>query len=488
MRQRVPARALAAAALLGVIALAYVFVVLALGRAPDASERDLLALSMIATAAVALAYPRARERAIEVSRHLSRSRRPPLDEPLRLFSGRLSRAIPLEELLLQTAETLRQALALRAAEIWTGSGGELERTVSDPDRGLGRLSLAAEQPVVAREGVAGEGFAKVWLPSILEGRAPALLRIAPATRAGELLGLIVAERPADAAPFTEREDQALGELARQIALALHNARLDSALQASLEALQRQADELRASRARIVAAAVAERRRIERDLHDGAQQRLVGLMVRLEQARELATEQPGGATEDPDRREELLSIRNAFLEQVAGLADFRTELQSALDELRDLAHGIYPPLLSDSGLAEALPAAATRASIPCQVESKDIGRYRPDVEAAVYFCCLEALQNAAKHAGESARASISIDEDAGRLVFVVEDDGVGFDPERAGGGIGLTSMSDRLGAIGGHLEVNSAPGRGARIHGSVPLVPPGLGSAIGPGGQAVSSER
>jgi signal transduction histidine kinase len=448
MTRRLLGPALAAAALVAVMAVAYALVVLALGHAPSASERTVLVLSVAATAAVALVYPAARDRALRAARRLLHAQRPPLDEPLRLFTGRLSRAIPLEELLLQTAETLRRALALRAAEVWTGSGGELERTVSDPDRERARLSLAAEQPLVAREGVVGEGFASVWLQPLLEQREAALLRVAPAVRAGEVLGLIVAERPPDGEPFTDREDLVLGELARQVALALHNARLDSALQASLEALRRQADELRASRARIVASADAERRRIERDLHDGAQQRLVGLMVRVEQARELVGADAGAALE--------------------ALDELKGDLDGALDELRDLAHGIYPPLLSDSGLADALSAAAARAPIPCRVESDGLGRYPRELEAAIYFSCLEALQNSAKHAGRGARAALTIGEEQGDVVFVVEDDGTGFDPARAGAGAGFTNMRDRLGAIGGQLEVDSSPGAGTRVRGSVPL--------------------
>ena len=461
MRGRLIRVGLAAAALVALTVAAYAVVVLALGHAPNARERTALWLSALATVAVALIYPSFRDRAAHAARRILRAQGSSLDEPLELFTGRLSRAIPLEELLLQTAESLRRVLRLSSAEIWTGAGGELERTVSDPERPPAQLSLAAEQPVVAREGVAGEGFARVWLGPLLEGREEALLRAAPAVRSGELLGLIVAERPRGGEPFDDREEALLGDLARQIALALHNARLDSALQASLEALRRQADELRASRARIVASADAERRRLERDLHDGAQQRLVGLMIRLEEARELASREPA---------EELEGLRNDLLEQVAGLADFKSELQSALDELRDLAHGLYPPLLSAGGLAEALSAATTRAPIPCELSSADVGRYRPDVEAAVYFCCLEALQNAVKHAGKGARVVVSLREEEGRLAFVVGDDGQGFDPGRVNGGIGLTNMSDRVGAIGGRLDLQSAPGQGVRVSGSVPLLP------------------
>ena len=448
MKERLTGPALAAAALLALTAAAYALVVLALGHLPGARERTVLWLSAVATVVVAFLYPHLHGWAARAAARLLRSQRPSLEEPLRVFSGRLSRAIPLEELLLQTAETLRRALSLRAAEIWTGAGGELERTVSDPERGPAGLSLAAEQPVVAREGVAGEGFARVWLAPLLEGREDALLRVAPAVRSGELLGLIVAERAPGGRPFDDREDRLLGELARQVALALHNARLDSALQVSLAALRRQADELRASRARIVASADAERRRIERDLHDGAQQRLVALMLRLEQARELATTDPATAA--------------------GTLGELKREVERALDEVRDLAHGIYPPLLAGSGLVDALSAAAGAAPIPCPVESDGIGRYAPEVEAAVYFCCLEALQNAGKHAGAGARASVSLSEGAGTLLFTVSDDGAGFDPGHVAGGVGLTSMSDRVGAIGGILEVESAPGSGATVRGTVPL--------------------
>ncbi len=209
MKARLVRATVAGGGLAGLIAIAYALVLLALGDLPGGRERTAIALSLVATVAVALVYPRVRERAVLAARWILRAGRPPLDEPLRLFTGRLSRAIPLEELLLQTAETLRRALALRAAEVWTGAGGELERTVSDPERGRAQLSLAAEQPLVAREGVAGEGFAWIWLTPLLEGREDALLRVAPAVRAGELLGLIVAERPPDAEAFTDREDQLL---------------------------------------------------------------------------------------------------------------------------------------------------------------------------------------------------------------------------------------------------------------------------------------
>jgi signal transduction histidine kinase len=218
---------------------------------------------------------------------------------------------------------------------------------------------------------------------------------------------------------------------------------------TLEArVDEQVEELRASRTRVVVAADAERRRIERDLHDGAQQHLIGLAVHLRLARDLASS-------DPEKAEELLE----------GLDD---EIQATLEQLRDLAHGIYPPLLQDRGLADALPAAALRAPITAQVQAHGLGRYRPDVEATVYFCCLEALQNAAKHAGAGATAVVRVHENGGGLLFEVADDGLGFDVGGARIGVGMTNMRDRVGALGGSLHIESDLGRGTTISGSIPL--------------------
>jgi signal transduction histidine kinase len=216
---------------------------------------------------------------------------------------------------------------------------------------------------------------------------------------------------------------------------------------SVTDLRRQASELRASRARIVAAADAERRRIERDLHDGAQQHLTSLSVRLLMAAKLAGQDP-----------ELASL----LEQLGA------EVRDTARELRDLAHGIYPPLLRANGLADALFAASSHATLPTRVQAGSVGRYPADVEAAVYFCCLEAMQNACKHAGERASIRLRVREEAGTLTFEVTDDGAGFDAAGRGFGAGLLNMADRLGAFGGCLRVDSAPGRGTRVTGTVPV--------------------
>jgi signal transduction histidine kinase len=268
--------------------------------------------------------------------------------------------------------------------------------------------------------------------------------------------MIVVRRPDGALQFDDDDDQALTELARQVGLALHNVKLDSALQESLDEVRRQADELRASRARIVEAGDAQRRRIERDLHDGAQQHLVALAVSVNLVRQIAENDPETA--------------NTMLAQIG------TDLQEAVQELRNLAHGIYPPLLMDRGLAEALSAAAGRAALPTGVEAEGIGRYPQAMEAAVYFCCLEAMNNAGKHAGADATICVTVGCRDGEVRFEISDDGAGFDSARAAEGQGFVNMRDRVGAYGGELVVESAPGRGACVRGHLPAGP-AAGTAV-----------
>ena len=209
-------------------------------------------------------------------------------------------------------------------------------------------------------------------------------------------------------------------------------------------------ELRASRARVLAAADAERRRIERALHDSAQQHLVALAVNLQLARQLADSDPAAA--------------KTLLEEIG------RDVREALEGVRELAHEIYPPLLIDRGLAEALKAAASGASIPTRVEAAALDRAPPEAEATVYFCCLEALQNAAEHAGAGAQATVRVWPERDALLFDVSDDGAGFDARATRWGAGLTSMSDRLGALGGRLTISSEPGHGTRVSGTIPLAP------------------
>jgi signal transduction histidine kinase len=439
--------------LTGVVVAVYLVIVLGLGRSPDDDERGILLLSMAAAAVAALLYLPTRARLTEFSNRLVYGEQRAPDEALRTFGSRLTRAIPLDELLLQLAESLRKSLALQAAEVWTGPAGRLERVVSVPERGKIPLQLTEEeQPVVARAGVCGRGWLGVWLPRLLDGRGDVILRMVPITHSGELLGLIVVERPEDGDNFSDTDESVLAELARQVGLALHNVQLDSALQESLKELQKRAEELRASRSRVVAAADAERRKIERDLHDGAQQHLVALAVSVRLARQVA---------DSD-----LDTTKTMLDQLG------VDLQEAVQELRNLAHGIYPPVLMDRGLVAALDSAAGRAAIPAEVRAdpEAVGRFPQEVEAAVYFCCLEAMQNAGKHAGADARILIELARDDSGLVFSVSDTGPGFDVNSAAGkGHGFVNMSDRVGAIGGTLRVESTIGEGTRISGVVPFV-------------------
>jgi signal transduction histidine kinase len=206
-------------------------------------------------------------------------------------------------------------------------------------------------------------------------------------------------------------------------------------------------EMRASRARIVAASDEARRNVERDLHDGAQQYLVLLELKLGLVMKAAADYP---------------------EMSASLAEIRTDLARALAELRDLAHGIYPAVLESDGLPGALQAAAERSSIPVSVDADGVGRYPQELEAAIYFCCLEALQNAAKHAGDGAKVSVRLSQADGQVQFEVGDDGRGYDAAAVGPSAGLQNMADRIGALGGELQIESTPGGGTTVSGAVPI--------------------
>ncbi len=433
-----------------VVAAIYLVIVFGIGTRPaDSGDREILGLSMLAAAVAAIGYLPARDRLMASATRFVYGAREAPDETLRTFGSRLTRAVPMDELLLQLAESLRKTMTLTSAEVYTGAGDVLERAAAVPDTGPRSVVVTArERAVVSRAGVSGNAWASVWLPALLNGRVQSQIRVAPVSHAGELLGLIVAERPAADDAFSEEDDRVLTELARQVGLAVHNARLDTALQTTLDELRKQADELRQSRARIVASGDAERRRVERNLHDGAQQHLVAMAVNLRLTRDILSEDPDAAGE--------------MLDQLAG------DVKATIQELRELAHGIYPPLLADSGLGEALRAAGNRSPLAVMVAADAIGRYTPEIEAAVYFCCLEALQNAGKHAPQ-ATVEIRIWEESGGLLFSVSDDGPGFDPVQARAGHGFVNMADRLGAIGGTVRWESHPGAGAQVFGTIPLL-------------------
>jgi signal transduction histidine kinase len=364
------------------------------------------------------------------------------------FASQLGRGVPMAELLLQMVEALRDGFKLDAAELWLCENGNLRLAASEPTARTRAIPItAAEETIAANAHVSSAAWAKVWLPKLLEGRDQAILRVAPVSHSGQLFGLVVAEQARKGESLPAEVDVTLEEVARELGVALKKAHLDSSLQASLEQLRERAAELQASRGRLVAVADAERRRIESNLHDGAQQHLVALAVKVRLIEQFAER-------DPDRARSLMK-------------QLQDDVASAIEELRSLAHGIYPPLLSSAGLGVAMSAASRQAPLPASVEADGVGRYAPEIEAAVYFCCLEALQNAAKHAGAEAYARIRIWEDAGGLLFEVSDDGPGFETGGDAEGAGLTNMRDRLGAVGGTLRVQS-DSDGTRIHGVVPV--------------------
>jgi signal transduction histidine kinase len=438
------------AGITALIVAVYLLVLVGYGPSLTPGEHFVLALSVLAAGVTAVLWLPGRQLLMRYADRVAFGERYSPASVLETFGAHSSRAIPMDELLLQVAESLHKNLSLQSAEIWLGSAGLLERAVSVPDTGMSSLVLSSEEAaVVAGAGVSGTAWVQIWLPSLLEGRASASVRVAPATHSGEVLGLVVAVRPLGGDVFSPEDDAMLAELSRQLGLALHNVALDSALQASLDEVRRQAEELKASRSRIVAASDAARRQIERNLHDGAQQHLVALAVNLRLARRLAETDPSASGE--------------LLDQLAeGLND-------AVKELRVLAHGIYPPLLVDRGLEEALRSAAGRAALPTEVTATGLGRYPAEDEAAVYFCCLEALQNAGKHAGDGATAVVRVWEEAGGLLFEVTDNGAGFEAARVSrSGAGFVNMSDRVGAIGGTVSVRSAPGEGTTVAGRLPI--------------------
>jgi signal transduction histidine kinase len=432
-----------------VVAAAYLVALRGFDKAPHThTSHEVIWWSIAAAAAASLIYLAIRAKFVRMATSFIYGAREAPDEVVRTFGTRLTRAIPMDELLLQLVESLRKTLVLSSAEIYTGTGEVLELVVSVPDIGSRSIKISGdEREVIARAGVSGNAWASVWIPGIIAGRPVGPLRVAPISHAGELLGIIVVTRAEGAVVFREEDDRVLTELTRQVGLAMHNAQLDTALQGSLDELRRQADELRASRARVVASGDAERRRVERNLHDGAQQHLVALAINLRLAKDLVTEDAEAAVE--------------MLEEL-GVA-----VQDTIKELRELAHGIYPPLLVDSGLTEALRAVANRSPLDVNLITEGIGRYNRDIEAAIYFCCLEALQNAGKHAPQ-AHVTMKIWEESGGLLFEVSDDGPGFDINLAKQGHGYVNMMDRLGAIGGAVRWESQIGQGTTIRGSVPV--------------------
>ncbi|HET7237057.1 MAG TPA: histidine kinase [Actinomycetota bacterium] len=407
----VVSRAVVFGLLAAFITVVYVGLVVGIGALVE-SRGDAL-LSAIAAALVAVAFQPVRRWAQRLANRLVYGERATPYEVLSEFGRRVSEGYEAEDVLVRMARILGEGTGSEAA-VWLCVGRRLEPAARWPPEGAMpapvELDGDDELPVLAAASIA-----------------------VPVRHEGELLGALSVTKP-PAEPLTPTEERLVDDLAHQAGLVLRNAALIA--------------ELRASRQRLVAAQDEERRRLERNLHDGAQQQLVALSVKLGLLKRVAG--------DVDPTAEAL------------IDDLQAETQDAVETLRDLARGIYPPLLADRGLRAALEAQARKAALPVEISADGIGRYPQEVEAAVYFCCLEALQNVAKHAG-ARRAVVRVDEADGVLRFAVADDGVGFDARAAGtSSTGLQGIEDRLSALGGSLEVRTARGEGTTLVGRIPL--------------------
>ena len=411
-------RALVYGTLAALITAIYVALVVGVGTLLGVGTRPNLALSIATTAAVAVGFQPVRERMQKVANRLVYGRRATPYEVLSEFSERMSESYASEDLLPRMARVLADGTGADLAEVWLRVGSVLRRVSSWP------ADTSSCEPVA----VTGQ-----ILPII-----PHSDRIAAVRHHGELLGALTVTKQ-KGEPLTPIEGKLLDDLAHQAGLVLKNVGLTADLKARLA-------DLRASRQRLVTAQDAERRRLERNLHDGAQQHLVALKVKLGLTEMLAIK-------DPERAR-------------ANLAELKSDADEALQTLRDLARGIYPPLLAERGLKEALDAQARKATIPVRVDATGIGRYAQDIEAAIYFCCLEALQNVQKYSAATS-ATVSLTLSNGNVGFRVSDDGGGFDADNTAPGSGLQNMADRLDALGGEISIESSPGRGTTVTGLLP---------------------
>ncbi|HEX2052363.1 MAG TPA: histidine kinase [Actinomycetota bacterium] len=416
-------RALVYGSLVAFITAIYVAVVVGVGSLIGAGEEPNLWLQIIATALIAVAFQPFKHRVQRMANRLVYGRRSTPYEVLAEFSNKMAGAYAQDELPTEMAATLARGTGAASAHVWVKVGGYLRLAASFHEHAGSNHSAHDDEhaPIPIGEGT----------PEI-----PGSDHVVPVTHEGELLGaLSITKRSGEV--VTPVEAKLMDDLAAQAGVVMRNARLT-------EELLLRAEELAASRKRLVAAANQARRRLERDLHDGAQQQLVALKVKLSLAQRMATQ-----------------------DKVKGfLTQLQAEADDTLQTLRDLARGIYPALLADKGLEAALIAQANKSTLDVEIRAEGVGRYSQEVEAAVYFCCLEGLQNVAKYAGEAA-VVIRLAADRDSLTFEVADNGRGFDPATAERGSGIQNMLDRMDALGGSLKVSSSPGGGTRVTGRVP---------------------
>jgi signal transduction histidine kinase len=416
-------RTLVYGSLAAFITAVYVAIVVGIGTVVGSGGQPNLGLSILATAVVAVAFQPLRERLQKVANRIVYGSRATPYEVLSQFSEQVAESYAAEEVLPRMAKVLAHGTGAQRAEVWLRSGNLLRPAASWPTE-----SAHDAEPARVVEGN---------LPAM-----PATDRAVEVRHQGELLGaLTVTKRRGES--MTPVEDKLLADLASQAGLVLKNVGLTAELFARL-------DDLRASRQRLVAAQDEERRKLERNLHDGAQQNLVALKVKLGLVELLADS-------DPDKAKALL-------------AELKGDTDETLETVRDLARGIYPPFLADKGLAAALADQARKATLPVEVDADGVRRYPQEIEAAVYFCVLEALQNIQKYAHAS-HAVVRLSDTGGALTFEITDNGKGFDPTTTKRGSGITNMADRLDALGGGIELDSQPGAGTTLRATIPVQQP-----------------
>ena len=407
----------------------YIALVVGIGQAVDQQGKAGFGLSVLATAVVAVAFQPVRERVQRLANRLVYGKRATPYEALSAFADQVGATVPADELLPHLARVLAEATGAARTQVWLTDGG--------------RLRLEAAYPAGNADDAERSGLAMALPPQGLP-EFPGVTRAFEVSHAGERLGaLTLAKRPGEA--LTPVEGRLAAQLAAQAGLVLRNARLADQLKDRMA-------ELHASRKRIVEAADGERRRLERNIHDGAQQQLVALSVMTRLAE---------TSVDSDREGARAMVVQA-----------QADAAGALENLRDLARGIYPPLLATRGLAAALDAQARRSPVPVTLAADGLRRYPQETEAAVYFCVLEALQNVAKYAGASGAAVTLVSADDA-LEFSVTDTGAGFDAGSGPTGSGLQGMADRLAAVGGELQILSRPGHGTTVTGRLPAAAPEL---------------
>lgn len=417
-------RALVWFGMAGLVVAVFVIVVLGGGLLTGQTDRPGMSLSVLATGVVALTFEPARRRLEHVATRRVRGGRETPYDLLTGFADSVTGSFPADELPARMAMMLAEATGAAWAQVWLSVRGQLTPAATWPVD-----AVADDQPPDFLTQAS-------WVP----GR-----RVLRVQHAGRTLGALTLQQP-DHSPLTPVEEQLFSGLATQAGMALRNAQLRAELAQRLTELSERAEELQVSRARLVATQDEERQRLERDIHDGAQQQIVALGVNLRLARMLVTPAP-------ERAARLVTEQQAAAED-------------AIETLSQLANGIYPAVLAEAGLEAALHAAATAGPIPVEIESSLVDRFPGEVEASLYFCGLEAMQNAAKHSGAS-RITIRLTSTNGACLQIA-DNGQGFE-STAVAGAGLTNMRDRIDSVGGELTINSRRGGGTTVLARVPGV-------------------